>query len=164
MSTPLSHLIARSLMPALVVGAFALPAPIALAQQANATPPTPAEIERRKSMGGYLPERMQNPNLTSNPPRLTVTPLENIPVDKIQVPPGFKVEVWAHGIPGARMMARAANGAIAASRATARATGVPTRARACRGRGAAFARRRRDGEAEAAAANFEALNGQKTLN
>ena len=81
MSTPLSHLIARSLMPALVVGAFALPAPIALAQQANATPPSPAEIERRKSMGGYLPERMQNPNLTSNPPRLTVTPLENIPVD-----------------------------------------------------------------------------------
>ena len=112
MSTPLSHLIARSLMPALVVGAFALPAPIALAQQANATPPSPAEIERRKSMGGYLPERMQNPNLTSNPPRLTVTPLENIPVDKIQVPPGFKVEVWAHGIPGARMMARAANGAV----------------------------------------------------
>ena len=112
MSTPLSRLIARSLMPALVVGAFALPAPIALAQQANSKPPSPAEIERRKSMGGYLPERMQNPNLTSNPPRLTVTPLENIPVDKIQVPPGFKVEVWAHGIPGARMMARAANGAV----------------------------------------------------
>ena len=112
MSTPLSRLIARSLMPALVVGAFALPAPIALAQQANSKPPSPAEIERRKSMGGYLPERMQNPNLTSNPPRLTVTPLEDIPVNKIQVPPGFKVEVWAHGIPGARMMARAPNGAV----------------------------------------------------
>jgi len=112
MSKLLSQLIARSLMPALVAGAFALPVPIALAQQANATPPTAAEIERRKSMGGYTPERMQNPNLTSNPPRLTVTPLEDIPVNKIQVPAGFKVEVWAHGIPGARMMTRAANGAV----------------------------------------------------
>jgi glucose/arabinose dehydrogenase len=112
MSKLLSNLIARSLMPALLAGAFALPVPAALAQQANATPPTAAEIERRKSMGGYMPERMQNPNLTSNPPRLTVTPLEDIPVNKIQLPPGFKVEVWAHGIPGARMMARAANGAV----------------------------------------------------
>jgi DNA-directed RNA polymerase specialized sigma24 family protein len=47
MSKLLSQLIARSLMPALVAGAFALPVPIALAQQANATPPTAAEIERR---------------------------------------------------------------------------------------------------------------------
>ena len=71
MSKLLSRLIARAVLPALAFGAFTLPAPVALAQQASAPPPTAAEIERRKQMGGYMPERMQNPNLTSNPPRLT---------------------------------------------------------------------------------------------
>ncbi|MES2562897.1 MAG: hypothetical protein V4637_09235, partial [Pseudomonadota bacterium] len=85
-----------------------------LAQQAPtaAAPPSQAELERRKAMGGYFPERMKNPNLTSNPPRLTVTPPDQIPLKNIQVPPGFQVELWAHGMPGARMMARADNGTV----------------------------------------------------
>jgi glucose/arabinose dehydrogenase len=43
---------------------------------------------------------------------LTVTPLEKITVDKLKVPAGFKVEVWAHGMPGARMMTRGDKGTI----------------------------------------------------
>jgi glucose/arabinose dehydrogenase len=35
-----------------------------------------------------------------------------IPVDKIKVPKGFKVEIWAHGMPGVRMMARGSQGTI----------------------------------------------------
>ena len=33
-----------------------------------------------------------------------------IPVDRIKVPQGFKVELWAHGLPGARQMARGDKG------------------------------------------------------
>lgn len=63
-------------------------------------------------MGGYFPERMKNPNLTGHPGKMTITPPEEIPLDRIQVPAGFQVELWAHGIPGARMMARGDRGTI----------------------------------------------------
>ena len=44
--------------------------------------------------------------------KLTETPPGEIPVDKIRVPAGFKVELWAHGIPGGRAMARGDKGKI----------------------------------------------------
>lgn len=118
MSTLLSRLLAGTVTPAVVSGAFVfcgltLSAPAAFAQQGtNTKPPSEAEVKSRTAVGGYNPSRMKNPYLTSNPPKLPVTPLEEIPFDKIQVPPGFKVEVWAHGMPGARMMARAPNGTV----------------------------------------------------
>ena len=43
---------------------------------------------------------------------MTVTPLEKIQLGKLKVPAGFKVEVWAHGMPGARMMARGDKGTL----------------------------------------------------
>ena len=46
------------------------------------------------------------------PPRMTVTTPDKIPVDKLKVPSGFKVELWAHGMPGARMMTRGDKGTI----------------------------------------------------
>jgi glucose/arabinose dehydrogenase len=75
-------------------------------------PPSPAEVERRKAMGGYFPERMKNPNLTGHPGKMTVTAPEDIPLAKLQVPAGFQLELWAHGNPGARMMARGDRGTI----------------------------------------------------
>lgn len=107
MTIPMS----RTLMSLLVVGmfaAFSLASKYALAQK----PPTAAEAEARRAMGGYFPERMKNPSLTGNPPKLTVTAPEQIPLDKIQVPSGFQVELWSHGMPGARMMARAEKGTV----------------------------------------------------
>ncbi len=44
--------------------------------------------------------------------KLTVTPPEQIALDKLKVPAGFKLELWAHGLPGGRAMARADNGKI----------------------------------------------------
>jgi len=44
--------------------------------------------------------------------RLTVTPPEQIPIDRLKLPAGFKLELWAHGLPGGRAMARADNGKI----------------------------------------------------
>ena len=43
---------------------------------------------------------------------MTVTPASEIPIDKLKLPPGFKIEVWATGMPGARAMARGDNGKI----------------------------------------------------
>jgi glucose/arabinose dehydrogenase len=43
---------------------------------------------------------------------MTVTAPEDIPLKSIQVPAGFQVELWAHGNPGARMMARSDKGTI----------------------------------------------------
>jgi glucose/arabinose dehydrogenase len=79
---------------------------------AGAPKTSPAEAERRRAMGGYHPERMKNPNLTGNPPKMTITPPEDIPLNRIQVPAGFHVELWAHGMPGARMMTRGDKGTV----------------------------------------------------
>jgi glucose/arabinose dehydrogenase len=98
----------RTMLAAFAFGIFGLASTCALAQK----PPSAAEVERRKAMGGYFPDRMKNPNLTGNAPKLTITPPEEIPLNRIQVPAGFQVEIWAHGIPGARMMARADNGTV----------------------------------------------------
>ena len=54
----------------------------------------------------------QSKDLKPHPSPLTVTPAEKIPVDKIKVPAGFKVELWAHGIPGARTLTRGDKGTI----------------------------------------------------
>ena len=43
---------------------------------------------------------------------MTVTPAEKIDVSKLKVPAGFEVELWAHGMPGARMMVRGDKGTI----------------------------------------------------
>jgi glucose/arabinose dehydrogenase len=42
--------------------------------------------------------------------KLTVTPAADIPVGKFKVPAGFKVELWATGIPGGREIAEGDNG------------------------------------------------------
>ncbi len=44
--------------------------------------------------------------------KLTVTAPDAIPLNKISLPPGFKVEVWATGMPGGRAMAQGDNGKI----------------------------------------------------
>nr|WP_198034480.1 PQQ-dependent sugar dehydrogenase [Halomonas sp. 1513] len=43
---------------------------------------------------------------------LTVTAEEDIPLDHIRLPDGFSAEIWAHGMPGARMMARGDDGTL----------------------------------------------------
>ncbi|AXY42044.1 MULTISPECIES: PQQ-dependent sugar dehydrogenase [Halomonas] len=43
---------------------------------------------------------------------LTVTAPEDIPLDDLRLPDGFSAELWAHGMPGARMMARGDEGTL----------------------------------------------------
>ena len=44
--------------------------------------------------------------------KLTATPPGEIPLASYKLPPGFKAEIWASGMPGARAMARGADGKI----------------------------------------------------
>jgi len=110
----ITRLLRNGILPVLAL-AGGLTAAYALAQQLTGPqtqPPSAKEIEQRKSKGGYFPERMKNPNLSSHAGRMTVTPPSDIPVDKIRVPKGFKVELWAHGMPGVRMMTRGSKDTI----------------------------------------------------
>jgi glucose/arabinose dehydrogenase len=43
--------------------------------------------------------------LAPHPGKMTETPASEIPVGKLKVPAGFKVELWATGLPGGRQMA-----------------------------------------------------------
>jgi len=72
--------------------------------QQNQQPP-PAYLQGR-------PPEMADSNLAPHPPKMTETPPGEIPLDRIKVPAGFEVELWAHGLPGGRAMARSPKGKI----------------------------------------------------
>jgi glucose/arabinose dehydrogenase len=81
---------------------LALP-PLALAQQA---PPAAPSWQQGR------PDSMAASPLAPHAPRMTVTAPDRLPTSALRVPEGFKVEVWAHGAPGARMMAEGPNGTV----------------------------------------------------
>ena len=83
------------------------PAQAPAAQPAPAAAPTAPPAWKQG-----MPASMATSPLAPHATPMTVTPPEKIPVDKIKVPAGFKVELWAHGMPGARMMARGPKGTI----------------------------------------------------
>ena len=58
------------------------------------------------------PASMANSTLAPYATPLTVTPVEKIDIKMLKVPTGFKVEIWAHGMPGTRMMTRGEKGTI----------------------------------------------------
>ena len=57
-----------------------------------------------------MPESMAKSTLAPLPGKLVATKAADVPIDKIKLPPGFKVEVWADGIPGGRAIAEGENG------------------------------------------------------
>ena len=52
-----------------------------------------------------MSEKYKDSKLAPHPGKMTETPASEIPVDKLKAPPGFKVELWATGLPGGRAMA-----------------------------------------------------------
>lgn len=44
--------------------------------------------------------------------KLTATPAADIPIRNLKLPAGFKAEIWSHGAPGGRAMARGESGKI----------------------------------------------------
>jgi glucose/arabinose dehydrogenase len=85
-----------------LLGALVLAPFVAAAQQPA---PPPAWQQGR-------PAEMANSRLAPHATPVTVTPPDRIPVAALRAPAGFSVELWAHGMPGARMMARAPDGTI----------------------------------------------------
>ena len=115
MSPLISRYMRAPIAKTLTFGALALTVGYTLAQQMvgpQTKPPSADEVKARQSKGGYYPERMKNPNLSGHAGKMTVTPPSEIPLDKIKVPAGFQVELWAHGMPGVRMMTRGSKGTI----------------------------------------------------
>ena len=53
-----------------------------------------------------------NPALVPNPSPLVAKPVNEILIDKLKVPPGFKIELWASGMPNARSMTESPSGTI----------------------------------------------------
>jgi glucose/arabinose dehydrogenase len=51
------------------------------------------------------PPAMAQSKLAPHAGKMTETPASDIPVSKLKVPAGFKVELWASGLPGGRAMA-----------------------------------------------------------
>lgn len=91
----------------------ASPAFMADAQQQKAPRPTSGpDANPLDTSNELLAKTKQDKGLKPHPSPLTVTPVEKIAVDKLKVPAGFKVEIWAHGMPGARMMTRGDKGTI----------------------------------------------------
>ena len=82
------------------------------------TPPPPAATAAPAAAAsppawqqGRLPGQAKS-TLAPVAGKLTATPASEIPVASFKLPPGFKAEIWATGMPGARAMARAENGKI----------------------------------------------------
>jgi glucose/arabinose dehydrogenase len=75
------------------------------AQPAAAPKPPPAWHQGK-------PPAMTDSKLAPHAGKMTETPVGEIPLDKLKVPKGFTVEIWATGIPGGRAMARGDKGKI----------------------------------------------------
>ncbi len=79
------------------------------------TPPAPSAaataVVPQAWQQGRLPEQAGS-TLAPVAGKLTATPASEIPLSSFKLPPGFKAEIWATGMPGARAMARAENGKI----------------------------------------------------
>lgn len=82
-----------------------MPPPAAAPSAAPASPPPPAWQQGRGAA-------MASSTLAPVPGRMTATPASDIPIGNFKLPPGFKAEIWATGMPGARAMARGEGGKI----------------------------------------------------
>lgn len=95
-----------------VVGAAVALALIGCAQTGSqaptAAPPAAAAAQPAWKQG--MPMSMASSTLAPLAGKMTVTPADQIPVNRIKLPPGFKVEVWATGMPGGRAIVAGDNG------------------------------------------------------
>jgi glucose/arabinose dehydrogenase len=84
----------------------ASPAPQVQPTQQALTPPPPPSWQQGR------PESMKSSTLAPNPPGLTAKAASEMKLDKIKLPPGFAIELWAQGLPNARSIAVGAKGTV----------------------------------------------------
>jgi glucose/arabinose dehydrogenase len=91
---------------------------LAVVLLAGSTPPLPAPAEAQQAPAPAppwkqgQPEELKNSTLAPVPQPPAPAPAEKITVDKIKLPPGFKVELWASGISNARAMTPGSKGTL----------------------------------------------------
>jgi glucose/arabinose dehydrogenase len=90
----------------IVSSALAAFASVAHAQAPAAAPAPPPAWKQG------LPASMADSKLAPLAGKMTVTEASEIPLDKIKLPAGFRAEIFATGMPGARAMARGDDGKI----------------------------------------------------
>ncbi|HEX7890643.1 MAG TPA: PQQ-dependent sugar dehydrogenase [Ramlibacter sp.] len=71
--------------------------------------PVPANVP---SWQQGRPQDLASSTLAPHAGRLTAVPVAEIPVSSLKVPPGFKIELWAAGLPGVRAMSRTESGKV----------------------------------------------------
>jgi len=86
--------------------ALAQPAPSATPAAQPTTPAAPPPWQQ-----GRKPEQSDS-TLHPFAPQMTGRPASELPIDKLKVPAGFRVEVWADGIPEARSVALGDKGTV----------------------------------------------------
>jgi glucose/arabinose dehydrogenase len=59
-----------------------------------------------------MPPDMKGSTLAPHSPALTATPGNQIPLGKLKLPPGFKAELWAEGLPNARSLTVGSKGTV----------------------------------------------------
>lgn len=91
------------------LGYFALALTLTAATTASWAQTTPAPAPAWKQ---GMPANMASSTLAPLAGKLTVTPASQIPIDKLRMPAGFKVDIWATGLPGGRAMVRGDDGKI----------------------------------------------------
>ena len=109
----MKRIVQQAAIVAAVAGAFGLAqaqAPAPAATPAPAAAPTQPAAPPAWKQG--QPDSMKSSPLAPHAPKLTETAVADIPLSKFKVPAGFKLEVWASGMPGARMMARGDKGKV----------------------------------------------------
>src|SRR4030095_12814622 len=92
----------RSSVAALAAAAFAV---FGFAHAQDKPAPPPAWHQGK-------PPTMDSSKLAPHAGKMTETARSEIPVEKISLPPGFSVQIWATGLPGGRAMARGDQGKI----------------------------------------------------
>ncbi len=100
---PFTHTLQKTMLAFGLVLSSASFAQAPAAPPASAIPPTWAQ--------GRTPEQVAL-NLVPHPPGMTALPANEIPTDKLKVPAGFKVELWASGMPNARSMVQTPKGTL----------------------------------------------------
>ena len=89
----------------IIVTSFAVVVVFVLASAALVSAQQPAWKQ------GQPPEMTTSP-LAPIPSPPTPTPAKDIPIDKVKLPPGFSISVWADGVPNARQMAWGSTGTL----------------------------------------------------
>jgi glucose/arabinose dehydrogenase len=98
-----------SLLAAVLAGCATSQAP---APQAAAAPPAAAVAPAPPAWQQGRSPSMADSKLSPHAAKLTATMAADVPLDKLKLPAGFKIEVWSAGTPGVRAMSRGDSGKI----------------------------------------------------